>query len=295
MLDNRVETFLELCEKMNYTKTAEALHITQPAVTQQIRWLEEFYGCRLFSYEGKVLRLTEKGEILRRLAYQMTANAHGILLEMARKETPEIHLRIGATKTVGDYVIPPIMVAFLRENPQYRLHLVVDNTGKLLHFMEEGKLDFAIVEGFFDKEKYDFMLYKRERFLGICGKDCALRGKPISLWETRTEPLILREPGSGTRDILEELLKENNFTIQSYPAVQEISNFQAIKAMTEANLGITFLYEPVVKKELEEGSLFPLEILDFDIYRELNYVYLQNSLFRSVWQPFLDFAETWKK
>lgn len=75
MLDNRVETFLALCEIMNYTKTAETLHITQPAVTQQIRWLEEYYGCRLFSYQGKVLSLTEKGETLRRLAQQMTANA----------------------------------------------------------------------------------------------------------------------------------------------------------------------------------------------------------------------------
>lgn len=295
MLDNRVETFLALCDIMNYTKTAETLHITQPAVTQQIRWLEEYYGCRLFSYQGKVLRLTEKGETLRRLAQQMTANAQGILQEMQREENTEIHLRIGATKTIGDYMLPPIMVDFLQEYPQYRLHLTVDNTGKLLHMMEEGKIDFAIVEGFFDKEKYDFTLYKRERFLGVCGKACPLRGKSISLWETHTEPLILREPGSGTRDILEELLKENNFTVHSYTAVQEISNFQAVKAMTEASLGITFLYEPVVKQELEEKRLFPLEILNFDIFRELNFVYLQNSLFRQTWQPFVDFAMTWQK
>lgn len=190
MLDNRVETFLALCEIMNYTKTAETLHITQPAVTQQIRWLEEYYGCRLFSYQGKVLRLTEKGETLRRLAQQMTANAQGILQEMEREENTEIHLRIGATKTIGDYMLPPIMVDFLQEHPQYRLHLTVDNTGKLLHMMEEGKIDFAIVEGFFDKEKYDFTLYKRERFLGVCGKNCPLRGKTISLWETHGEPLI---------------------------------------------------------------------------------------------------------
>lgn len=131
--------------------------------------------------------------------------------------------------------------------------------------------------------------------MGVCGKACPLRGKSISLWETHTEPLILREPGSGTRDILEELLKENNFTVHSYTAVQEISNFQAIKAMTEASLGITFLYEPVVKQELEEKRLFPLEILNFDIFRELNFVYLQNSLFRQTWQPFVDFAMTWQK
>ena len=157
--------------------------------------------------------------------------------------------RVGITGNngCGKTTLP---VSYTHLDVYKRQHLTVDNTGKLLHMMEEGKIDFAIVEGFFDKEKYDFTLYKRERFMGICGKVCPLRGKPISLWETHTEPLILREPGSGTRDILEELLKENNFTIHSYSAVQEISNFQAIKVMTEASLGITFLYEPVVKQDV---------------------------------------------
>ena len=86
MLDNRILTFLKLCEKMNYTKTAEALHITQPAVTQHIHFLEEHYGCKLFSYSGKVLQLTEKGELLRRLASEMVANEAGIRKEMARTE-----------------------------------------------------------------------------------------------------------------------------------------------------------------------------------------------------------------
>lgn len=216
MLDNRVETFLALCEIMNYTKTAETLHITQPAVTQQIRWLEEYYGCRLFSYQGKVLRLTEKGETLRRLAQQMTANAQGILQEMEREENTEIHLRIGATKTIGDYMLPPIMVDFLQEHPQYRLHLTVDNTGKLLHMMEEGKIDFAIVEGFFDKEKYDFTHFiNGNGFWESAERIVLCEEKPFLCGETHGEPLILRESGSGTRDILEELLKENNFTVHS--------------------------------------------------------------------------------
>lgn len=291
MLDNRILTFLKLCEKMNYTKTAEELHITQPAVTQHIRFLEEHYGSRLFSYTGKVLHLTEKGELLRRLASEMVANEIGIQKEMARTEEEEIHLYIGATKTIGEYVIPAIMSRFLRQNPQYRLHLYVDNTKHLLRMLEKGELDFTILEGFFDKDKYAYQLYQREQFLGVCGRECSLAGRKLKLGEIRTEPLVLREKGSGTREILEELLKENNFTVNSFPAVQEISNFTAIKEMVQENLGITFLYRPVVKKELEDGSLIALDIEDFAIQREFNYVYMKNSLFEEKYRKLMDFAE----
>lgn len=290
MLDNRILTFLKLCEKMNYTKTAEELHITQPAVTQHIRYLEEHYGCRLFSYAGKVLYLTEKGELLRRLASEMVANEIGIRKEMARREAEETHLRIGATKTIGEFVVPSVMSRFLLENPQCRLHLYVDNTKHLLGMLEKGELDFAILEGFFDKDKYAYQLYRKERFIGTCSKECRLAGRKLKLGDIRTEGLVLREKGSGTREILEEILKENNFTIDSFSSVQEISNFIAIKELVKANLGITFSYYPVVKREIEEGSLVQLDIEDFEIYREFNYVYMRNSLFDERCKRFIDFA-----
>lgn len=290
MLDNRILTFLKLCEKMNYTKTAEELHITQPAVTQHIRYLEEHYGCRLFSYAGKVLYLTEKGELLRRLASEMVANEIGIRKEMARTEAEETHLRIGATKTIGEFVVPSVMSRFLLENPQCRLHLYVDNTKHLLGMLEKGELDFAILEGFFDKDKYAYQLYRKERFIGTCSKECRLAGRKLKLGDIRTEGLVLREKGSGTREILEEILKENNFTIDSFSSVQEISNFIAIKELVKANLGITFSYYPVVKREIEEGSLVQLDIEDFEIYREFNYVYMRNSLFDERCKRFIDFA-----
>ena len=291
MLDNRILTFLKLCEKMNYTKTAEALHITQPAVTQHIRFLEEHYGCKLFSYTGKVLHLTEKGELLRRLASEMVANEMGVQKEMARKEEEEIHLRVGATTTIGEFVFPSIMSRFLKENPQYRLHLYVDNTKNLLQMLEKGELDFTILEGFFDKENYAYQLYKKERFVGTCCRECELAGKRLKLGDIRSEGLVLREEGSGTREILEEILKENNFTIGSFPSVQEISNFIAIKELVKANLGITFSYYPMVRQELEEGSLVELDIEDFEIYREFNYVYMKNSLFEEKYQKLIDFAK----
>lgn len=290
MLDNRILTFLKLCEKMNYTKAAEELHITQPAVTQHIRYLEEYYSCRLFSYTGKTLHLTEKGELLHRLASEMVANEIGIQKEMARSEGEETHLRIGATKTIGEFVIPSVMSRFLLKNPGCRLHLYVDNTKHLLQMLEKGELDFAILEGFFDKDKYAYQLYRKERFVGVCSKECKLAGRKLQLEEIRSEGLVLRENGSGTREILEELLKENNFTIESFPSVQEISNFIAIKELVKANLGITFSYYPVVQREIEEGSLVQLDLEGFEIYREFNYVYMRNSLFDEKYKSFIAFA-----
>lgn len=295
MLDYRIYTFLTLCERMNYTKTAEVLHITQPAVTQHIRWLEEQYRCRLFSYQGKVLRLTEKGKLLQNFAQQMVSNEIGVRAAMEQEENTKIHLRLGATKTIGDYILPALLTDFLKQNPKYRLHLVVDNTEHLLQELEHGALDLVMLEGFFDKKCYDYTLYKKERFIGVCGKDSPWKNKKVKLWDIRKEPLILREKGSGTRDIFEELLKEQNVTLHSFDAIQEISNFQTIKKMVANNLGITFLYEPVVQEELEHGSLCVLELEDLNIYRELNYVYMQNGLFHSVYEPFLRFAKHWEQ
>lgn len=113
----------------------------------------------------------------------------------------------------------------------------------------------------------------------------------LKLGDIRTEGLVLREEGSGTRAIFEEILKEHNFTIDSFPFVQEISNFIAIKELVKANLGITFSYYPVVKQEIAAGSLVQLDIEAFEIWREFNYVYMRNSLFEEKFQAFMEFAE----
>ena len=126
--------------------------------------------------------------------------------------------------------------------------------------------------------------------MGTCCRECELAGKKLKLGDIRSAGLVLREEGSGTREILVEILKENNFTIGSFPSVQEISNFIAIKELVKANLGITFSYYPMVRKELEEGSLVELDIEAFEIYREFNYVYMKNSLFEDKYQKLIDFA-----
>ena len=141
MLDSKLHTFLVLCETMHYTRAAQRLCVTQPAVTHQIRALEEHYGCRLFSYEGKTLRLTEAGVRLREMARSLAYNSRKMEQAMA-VPAPRV-LRVGATKTIGEFVIAPLVSRFLRHHPEGTLSLAVENTRALLRALEEGRLDFA--------------------------------------------------------------------------------------------------------------------------------------------------------
>lgn len=285
MLDFRLHTFLTLCETMNYTQAAQKLCITQPAVTQHIHFLENHYGCKLFQYEGKTLRLTREGLRLRDLANSLAYNSRKIEKQLTASGPEALH--IGATKTIGEYVIPPMVATFIREHPDCNLSLLVDNTHVLLQALDRGELDFALVEGFFDKQKYGHWLYRDEAFFGVCAPDHPLAGKPLSLKDLFTENIFVREHGSGTRAIFEQFLHSYNYTLQSFARITEISDFSIIKMLVQQRLGIAFLYEPVVKRELEQGELVRLQLKGPELFRELNFVFLNNNLFIDEWKKWI--------
>lgn len=148
MLDYRMDTFLVLCECMNYRKAAEVLHITQPAVTQQIHCLEREYGSKLFSYENHALTKTEAAVMLEQYARAVKLQERFLRERLTHSQVRE--LKIGATKTIGDYFLTEDLHRYLLQK-ENALDLIVDNTDRLLGLLEENKLDFAVVEGFFDK------------------------------------------------------------------------------------------------------------------------------------------------
>ena len=151
MLDFRMETFLAVCQCMNFTRASEQLNITQPAVSQHIRFLEKHYNTKLFRYEGKKLRLTGAGEILRNASLTMMHDEISMQSEMQKSEEAE-EIRFGATRTVGDTLMGGILEKYLREYPDADIHMVVENTRELLERLDDGRIDFALVEGFFQEE-----------------------------------------------------------------------------------------------------------------------------------------------
>lgn len=274
-----------LCETMNYTRAAERLCLTQPAVTHHIHYLEEHYGCRLFSYEGKVLRLTEAGLRLREFTRSMAYNSQKI--EEAMAEDAPISLRVGTSKTIGEYVVAPKVEHFLRAHPEANFSLLVDNTQVLLRALEEGQLDFVLVEGFFERSRYETQLFRREAFFGVCTPGHRLAGRSVPVDELRGERLILREVGSGTRAIFEDALRRLNCTLDSFESVVTISEFEAIKSLVADGLGISFLYAPVVEKELAQGKLARFELADAPMSGAFYFACLKDNLFSGVWAEWL--------
>ena len=275
-----------LCETMNYTRAAERLCLTQPAVTHHIHYLEEYYGCRLFSYEGKVLRLTEAGLRLREFTRSMAYNSRK--MEEAMAAPAPVSLRIGASKTIGEYIVAPKVERFLRAHPETSFSLLVDNTQVLFRALEAGRLDFVLVEGFFDRSRYHSQLCRREAFFGVCPPGHRLAGRSVPIDELFGERLIIREPGSGTRSIFEEALRRQNHTLRSFSGVVTISDFSAIKSLVADGLGISFLYAPVVERELAQGTLARFDLADAPMSGAFYFVCLTDNLFSASWGEWME-------
>lgn len=270
MLDYRILTFLKLCETMNYRITAEELNMTQPAVTQHIHYLEEEYKCKLFIYNRKKLEKTNQAILLEE--YARSAYYNEIYLKRKIKSENKIKINIGATKTIGEFVIGE-KIKKLVKNEKYDISLTIDNTENLIKLMELNKLDFILVEGIFNKDKYGYRLYKKDEFIGICSKSHKFNGKSIKFEELFEEDIIIREEGSGTRGIFEQFLSENSFSLEFFKKKITINNFNLIKELVSANCGISFVYNSVVNKNDDIGKFY----FKNKIEREFNYLYLKNT------------------
>lgn len=281
-MDSKLQTFLTLCQTMNYRLAAERLHLSQPAVTKQIQSLEQTLKTKLFVYDGHTLHKTEKCSLLERYAISMQYQFEELLFTIADKE--RTNLRIGATKTIGDYVLIDAIKDYLI-NPQHELSLVVDNTKHLLQMLDENKLDFAIIEGTFSKTKYDSYLLRMEPFVGICAKSSNLCGKRVSIEELLKETIIVREEGSGTRRIFEERLRSSGYELNDFYRQVSISSFVSIKALVESGIGISFLYQSVVNDEKEIGTFSVDGITE---PHPFHVVYTQNTNAKSYADKFLN-------
>ncbi|MBR7149054.1 MAG: LysR family transcriptional regulator, partial [Firmicutes bacterium] len=259
------------CEVMNYRETADLLHITQPAVTQHIQFLEKKYGCKLFTYENRRLIKTDAAKILEEYARAMRYHEESVQQRLRDGGVRE--LKIGATKTIGDYVITNQIHRYL-SNKDNALTLIVDNTEHLLKLLEDNQLDFAIVEGYFDKKHFDSQCMRREPFVGICRKGHPFAGRQITIEELLAETIIHREEGSGTRAILEQKLQGYNESLNRFKNHICISSFKLILDLVKEDFGVSFVYNVLADSD---PDIEKFSIQGEPIVREFNIVYLKHT------------------
>lgn len=282
MLDFRIDTFLAVCKFMNFTKASAYLNITQPAVSNHIRYLEEYYQVKLFYYLGKKMKLTKEGEIL--LEYATTLKHDDIFLKKRFSEMKTKHeLIFGATLTVGEYMMPKVINHLLKKDSNTVIKMKVANTRELLNYMNEGMIDFALVEGYFNKQEYECLYYCQEQYICVASREFEL-DTVNDISELFKYNLITREVGSGTREIIERYLGDRNLDVNDFSSLIEISNLHTIKYLVKNNHGISFMYRMAVEKEINEGLLKEIKISGLKIVHDINFVWRKNSIFADHYQ-----------
>ncbi len=277
MIDHRIDTFLSLCETSSYTETAKVLNMTQPTVTQHIQYLEKHYQVRLVSKKGKQFKLTNEGKMLQKYAKRIKANSERITPLLHRLQKGEEVLKFGATLTIGEYMMPPILLRLLEDKPETKISMFVENTQLLLEMLWKGEIDFALLEGHFEQNEFDSQLLSNETYVGVCSPENPIAHESNELHDLLNQTLIIREVGSGTRDILEQSLYNQNLSVDDFNRTIEIGNMNAIKELCRHNKGITFMYQEAVKNEFESGHLTEIPIKNFSISHPFSFVYLKNS------------------
>ncbi len=270
MLDNRIYTFLELCNVMNYHKTAKNLNMTQPAVTQHIKFLEDYYNCKLFDYTDRKLRKTEKGTELEKHSRNIISMNLFLKQELSQKD--KVKINIGATKTIGEYVLNDAISSFVLQS-KYEFNLVVDNTENLLDKLDHFELDLLLLEGHVDKEKYSHAKISDEEIVGICSLEHPFAFKDIHLTQVLDENIILRENGSGTRNVFERFLASQGYNIDSLANKSIINSNKIIESLVQNGLAISFVYSVIQK---QNNSLAYFRISKNQIMHEFNFVFLNS-------------------
>ena len=292
MLEVRVESFLMVCKKRSYTKASEVLCITQPAVTQHVQSLEKQYGCKFFQYSNRELKLTKAGALFYEYAQNAKANEKLITQRLDEIDKERKTLRFAATLTIGEFTLAPILGDFLKTFSEYDITMYVENTETVLRMLSNGEISFALVEGLFNKSQYETRLYKMANFILTAPIDHPLlTEKSLCLEDVMDETIIVREKGSGSREVLESGLFYKNYTLESFESIIEIGNVNVIKEMVKSGIGISFMYEDAAREEIERGELVELKLSDFIIRREFNLMHLKSNIMQDEIDMFFNFLK----
>lgn len=284
-----MRTFLTVCRTLNYTRAAEELHITQPAVSQHIAFLEREYGATLFTYRRKRLELTKAGLMLRD-ALSTMAHDEAMLRERvsAVASGTAVELRVGMTLTAGEYLAAAPLAGYLAGRPDIRATVRSGGTQHLLDLLDRGEIDCAFVEGLFDRSAYAWDVFRTERLVCVCAAGHQFARKPRTVEDLLGERLVTREPGSGTRAVLSNALAARNLSIEGFADTIIAESIGVIKVLVAHDLGISFLYEAAVQREVQEGSLRVLPLGDRPIQHDVSFIRHKDSAFEPELQALFD-------
>jgi DNA-binding transcriptional LysR family regulator len=291
MADRRLQVFYTVGRMMSFTKAAESLHMTQPAVTFQVRQLEEHFNTRLFDRTHNRINLTEVGA--RVFAYacdifelydemestvrEMTGNVSGVLL-------------LGASTTIAEYMLPSLLGSFKRKYPDVNIRLRVSNSDGIVAMVEQNEIDLGVVEAPVQNKNLAVEVCRVDRLVAVLPALHPLTKKAaVSFADLLPYPYIAREEGSGTRGVIMDYLRQSGFVPEDMNVSMELGSPESIKGAVEAGMGVSILSRTTIGKELLLGTLVAAE-LDPPLERQFSFVHQKQKFRARVMEELLNFA-----
>ena len=291
MADFRLEVFYTVAKELSFSRAANQLFITQPAVTKHIKELEKQYKNKLFDRNGNRIKLTEAGKILYKYAENLSAIYRNIEFEMlALVQQQEGLLRLGASSTIAQYVIVPLIADFKNRFEKTKVLLINGNTQQIEEAILNKDIDIAIVEGHIKNQQISYTEFIKDEIVLVCGKTHPLAQKiEIKPEELLKERFVLREQGSGTLDVIDYALKEIGLNLSNLNVDVHLGSTEAIKSYLSFSPCLAFISVHAVAKELHNGDLTIIDVKGLSIERYFYFIYL-HGMQDALSQTFLNFA-----
>jgi LysR family transcriptional regulator, transcriptional activator of the cysJI operon len=276
MLENyRVQVFRAVAEQASFRRAAEQLHISQPSVSQHVQLLEEELGVRLLDRGSAGIRMTAAGELLLNFARRSSRMSQQMLAALAKLEgEPGGVLTLAASTTVAQYLLPRILGSFLKENPRIQLSVRSGNTEEVSAWVLGGDAEMGLIEGPPAHKELAVERFLDDRLLLIVprGHAWAGQGTPQPIVSLASAPMLMREQGSGTRKVIEQALRKAGMRLGRLKIAMELDSTEAIVSGVEAGLGVGFVSEWAIRKELRLGTLMVAQIAGVEIRRAFSLI-----------------------
>lgn len=269
----QIECFVEVVRRKSFSKAAESLYMSQPAVTSNIQKLELELGCELVERGGRGALPTAQGEIMLKYAFELLKLRSKAYSEIKEKSDFEgKKLELCASSIPEEYLLPRYLGEFKNVRPLVKCGIYHGDSKEVLDMILSGRVNMGFSGTMLERDDLKFEVIAEDAQVMIAPKD-AHYPDDIKLMDLMNENIILREDGSGTRKFFEDALKKLGSDISIFSSITVSSSQNAIKRMVEEGLGISFMSEIAVLREIEEGSLKAYYIKDLYIKRNFYFVY----------------------
>jgi DNA-binding transcriptional LysR family regulator len=275
----RLKVFRVVAHRLNFRKASEELLISQPAVTQQIKALEDELEITLFERSKGRVTLTASGIVLAEYAAKLKALADEAVQAIAEVSgTSTDELRVGASQTIGQYLLPSLLAGFRREFPRVVLSGMSGNTDEVLTALTDHRIDLALVEGPSPRSDVRSEAFMEDHMVLVVTHDHEWAGQEIGIDELKSEDFITRELGSGSRRVIEDALQRGGVDLSEIHTILTLDTTEGILSAVEAGLGVAFVSRWAVRNQLSLGTLRIAHVRGLKLSRMFSVVHRQGAL-----------------